>query len=158
MGNKKMKRLIYLFSSNIIFFLIASATILGLNLTPMIAQFRHTPTGRSFAFIHNNTQDFFFYQALMNEGANGAWLTTNPYTTEAHKPSVIFTYFLWLGKLSKMLNLSYALTYHLVRIILSIFFLFIVYCLLFIIKIPYPKIAFFLFLFAAPFMHAINDA
>ena len=120
-------------------------------------QFRHAPEGRTFSMIHNNAQDFFFYQSLMNEGANGAWLTSDPYTSEPHQSSIIFSYFLWLGKLSQFLGLPYAITYHLVRIILGIFLLFFAYHLLFFLKIPYPCLTYLFFLFAAPFMHTLND-
>ena len=145
--------LINFFSSKITFFLAATLLILSLNLTPLILQLRHSPPGRTFALIHNNVQDFFFYQALMNEGANGQWLTSDPYTSETHQPSIIFAYLLWLGKLSKLLGLPYALTYHLTRIILGIFFLFSIFYFLFSIRLPYPRLAFFFFLFAAPFLH-----
>jgi len=153
-----MKRLAKsIISSNLIFFLAACLVILGLNLTPTIAHLRHAPPGRTFTLIHNNAQDFFFYQSLMNEGVGGAWLTSDPYTSEPHQSSIIFSYFLWLGKLSKTFALPYSVTYHLARIILSIFFLFAVFYLLFQMKIPHPKLAFFFFLFAAPFMHRISD-
>ena len=153
-----MKKLLLGFiSSNLIFFLTTSILILGLNLTPMIAHLTHAPPGRTFTLIHNNAQDFFFYQSLMNEGAGGAWLTSDPYTTEPHQSSIIFSYFLWLGKLSKVFALPYTVTYHLTRIILSVFFLFAVFYLLFQMKIPHPRLAFFFFLFAAPFMHRISD-
>ncbi len=144
-------------SSKAFFFIITTSIILGLNLTPLILQTRHAPAGRTFGLIHNNVQDFYFYQALMNEGANGAWLTSDPYTSEPHQPSIIFSYFLWLGKLSKLFNLSFALTYHLIRIIISFLFLFFIFYLLYFISVPHPRLTYIFFLFAAPFMHTIND-
>src|SRR3989338_10832056 len=119
-----MKRLIIsVITSNLFLFIMTSGIILSLNLTPLISHIRRAPEGRTFALIHNNVQDFFFYQSLMNEGANGSWLTYDPYTTEPHQSSAIFSYFLWLGKLSKIVGISYAVTYHLVRIVLGILFL-----------------------------------
>lgn len=138
---------------HISFFVILAVTILTLNLIPLIIHIYHAPSDRTFSLIHNNAQDFYFYQSLMNEGAQGAWLTTDPYTTESHTPSIIFSYFLWLGKLGSVLGISHAFMYHLVRIILSLLFLLITYHLLLFIKIPYPRLAFFFFLFAQPFMH-----
>ncbi|MBI4991354.1 hypothetical protein HZB96_04650, partial [Candidatus Gottesmanbacteria bacterium] len=149
--------LIKLFNSKTLFFLITTAIILSLNLIPLIMQFRHSPPGRTFALIHNNAQDFFFYQSLMNEGANGAWLTSDPYTAEPHQSSIIFSYFVWLGKLSNLLNLPYAITYHLARIILSILFLLSIFYFLFSTRLPHPRLTYLLFLFAAPFMHKIAD-
>jgi hypothetical protein len=155
---KRLRRLVSeLIRSKALFFLLITLTILSLNLTPLITCIFHSPLGRTFALIHNNVQDFFFYLGLMNEGANGAWLTYIPYTTEPHQPSIIFAYFLWLGKLSHLLGLSYAVTYHFIRIIFSLLFLSsIFYLLSSIIKVPYPRLAFFFFLLAAPFMHVVN--
>ncbi|OGF99375.1 hypothetical protein A2Y99_03145 [Candidatus Gottesmanbacteria bacterium RBG_13_37_7] len=151
------KYLLFIYSSKILFFCICSTVILTLNLTPLIANIRHSPEGRTFALIHNNTQDFFFYQSLMNKGANGDWLTTDPYTTEFHSPSIVFSYFLWLGKLSKLLGIPYAYTYHLVRIILSVAFLAVSYFFILYLSFPYPYLTFFFFVFASPFFHQIID-
>src|SRR3990167_8286746 len=118
-----IKTVFHLLSSKIFFFLLTTLIILSLNLTPLILQTIHAPPGRTFVLIHNNAQDFFFYQSLMNEGANGQWLTTDPYSSEPHKPSIIFSYFLWFGKIAHILNLPYAIAYHLVRILLSVLFL-----------------------------------
>src|SRR3989338_4826470 len=148
-----IKTVFHLLSSKIFFFLVTTLIILSLNLTPLILQTIHAPPGRTFVLIHNNAQDFFFYQSLMNEGANGQWLTTDPYTTEPHESSIIFSYFLWLGKLAKLLHLPYAIMYHLIRIILSILFLLTTYYLLLSTRIPYPRLTYFFFLFATPFMH-----
>ncbi len=151
------KILFFLLHSKIFFFLLCSVIILSLNLTPLITLWNHSPAGRTFVLVHNNAQDFFFYQALMNEGANRSWLTTDPYTTEVHKPSIIFAYFVWLGKLSHLLGLPYSISYHLIRIILSVFFLLASYILILSLNLPYPRLAFLFFVFAAPFMHQIVE-
>ncbi len=152
-----MKQLKLLLASKVTFLILTTLVILALNLTPLILQYKHAPLGRTFTLIHNNVQDFYFYQSLMNEGANGAWLTSNPYTSETHPPTVIFSYFVWLGNLSKTLGLSFALTYHLLRIIFSIIFLILAFKLILYLKTPNPKLAYLFFLFAAPFMHKIPD-
>lgn len=143
--------------SNILFFCLSTAVILGLNLTPLILDVNHSPPGRTFALIHNNAQDFFFYQSLMNQGANGAFLTRDSFTSEPHSSSIVFSYFLWLGKLSKWLSLPYAYMYHFIRITLSIFFFTAVFALIRVLKVPYPRITYLFFLFASPFLHTIND-
>jgi hypothetical protein len=149
-GNKFKRLILKLSGSHFIFFLIVTAVIIGLNLTPLILQSRHAPTGRTFSLIHNNVQDFYFYQSIMNEGANGSWLTSDPYTNVTHQPSIIFAYFVWLGKLSHLLGISYALMYHLCRIVLSILFFAAAYRLLLLLKIPYPRAAYLFFLFETP--------
>ncbi len=149
-----MKKLALIFSSKTNFFILTTLAILALNLFPLISHIRHAPEGRTFALIHNNVQDFFFYQSLMNEGANGSWLTYDPYTTESHQPSIIFSYFLWLGKISKLFGLSFSVTYHLSRIILGFLFLLSTFYLLSsVLKVPHPRLTYLFFLFAAPLMN-----
>lgn len=92
----------------------------------------------------------------MNEGANGAWLTRDPFTSEPHQSSLIFSYFLWLGKLSSLFHIPYAITYHFVRIIFGILSLFAAFYLIFKLKIPYPRATYLFFLFASPFMHPVS--
>jgi len=149
-----MKNFIKILKPDLLFFLITSLVILSLNLTPLILQARHAPSDRTFTLVHNNIQDFYFYQALMNQGANGAWLISDPYTTEPHQTSIIFAYFTWLGKLSKLLNFPYSITYHLVRTLTGFLLLFIVFRFLLTLKIPYPKLTFFFFVFASPLMQS----
>ncbi len=142
---------------DILFFSITTGIILTLNLIPLITHVRHAPAGRTYGLIHSNVQDFYFYLALMNEGANGSTLTYDPFTSEPHQSSIIFSYFLTLGKLSKLLHLSFAFTYHLARFIFGFLFLLSAFYLLLSIRIPHPRLAYLFFLFAAPFMHTIND-
>ncbi len=151
-------KLVKILSSNIFFITVCAVIILGLNLTPLILDIRHSPPGRTFAMIHNNVQDFFFYQSLMNEGAGGATAIYDPYTSEPHQSSVIFAYFAWLGKVSSMLKLPFAVTYHATRIILGIALLTAAFRLINYLKIPYPRLTFLLFIFAAPLMHNTIDA
>lgn len=143
--------------SKTLFFFITTAVILSLNLAPLVVLYRHSPPGRSFALVHNNVQDFNFYQALMNEGANGAFSTTDPYTLEPHAPSILFSYFVWFGKLSTILSIPHALTYHSIRILSAVLFLFLVYYFLFFLKIPYPRLTYLFFLFAAPLLHTTSE-
>jgi hypothetical protein len=149
------KIIISLISSKILFFLLFSFIILGLNLTPLIMQTKHSPPGRTFAAIHNNVQDFFFYKALMNEGANGQWLTTDPFTTEPHKASIVFSYFLWLGKIGKITHLSLDATYHGARILFGFLLFLSAFKLILALKIRYPRLAFLFFIFASPLLHDI---
>jgi len=146
-----------LLKSKILFFLITAAFILSLNLTPLVLQFSHSPEGRTFSLVHNNTQDFFFYQSLMNQGAQGSWLTRDSFTSEPHQSSIIFAYFLWFGKLSSFLNIPYPLMYHLIRILFAFLVLLSAYLLLFIFSVPYPRFTYLLFLLAAPLLRTVND-
>lgn len=152
---KAVKKVI---TSHITFFIIITAIILSLNLTPLVMHVRHSPPGRTFALIHNNVQDFFFYQSLMSEGARGQWLTTDPYTTEPGKPSIVFAYFVWMGKISRLLGLKYDVTYHAVRIFAGILLFAAAYHLIRTLRLPYPRLTFFFFVFATPLLRKIPDA
>lgn len=149
------KRMYSLLFSHLFFFLICSILILSLNLTPLYRHIRNSPPGRTFSMIHNNAQDFFFYQSLMNQGANGSWLTRDSFTTEPHKPSIIFAYFLWLGKLAKLFSLPYPIMYHAIRILFGFLMLLTAYCLLRK-YFPYPRLSFFFFIFAGGFLRPYN--
>src|SRR3989338_3602301 len=144
----KFKRFYFL---NILFFIITTATIITLNIFPLYTLAKRSPAGRTYALIHNNVQDFYFYQSLMNQGTSGNWIIYDPYTTETNKSSIIFSYFTWAGKLSQLLQIPHAYTYHAIRIIAGIFFFITAYRLIIMLKLPYPHLIYFFFLFAAPF-------
>lgn len=147
-----MRLLKQIIASNFTFFVLITGIILSLNLTPLIMDVRHSPPGRSFALIHNNVQDYFFYLSLMSEGGKGQWLTTDPYTTEPSRPSIVFAYFLWLGKLSRILNLRYDITYHAFRILAGILLFGTAFYLIRLLKIPHPRLTYLFFVFATPLL------
>jgi len=132
------------------FFLLSTALILILNIYPTYFLAKKAAFGRTYALIHNNVQDYYFYQALMNQGANGHWSIYDPYTAEPSRPSIIFSYFTWAGKLSKLMNLPYAYTYHISRILTSVFFFVAAYRLILLLKLPHPNLTYLFFLFATP--------
>ncbi|OGG03291.1 hypothetical protein A2W14_02795 [Candidatus Gottesmanbacteria bacterium RBG_16_37_8] len=135
---------------NVVFFLISTFSVLSLNIYPLYVLNSKNYPGRTYALIHNNVQDFYFYQAIMNEGANGANLIYDPYTTEPHRSSIIFSYFTWLGKFSRLTNIPYVYTYHAVRILGSLLFFVSAYFLIHKLRLPHPNLAFLFFLYAAP--------
>ncbi len=149
--------LIPFFQSYIVFFCFVAIIIFSLNLTPIIKHIRNAPSGRTFILMHNNTQDFFFYQAIMNEGANGDWLTSDPYTTENHQQSIIFSYFLWFGKISKLIGLPFTYTYHLIRLLFGFFLLGVSFYLILLLRVPFPRLSLLFFVFASPYLHQITD-
>lgn len=144
-----MKKLFY---SSGLFFLFFTFLILGLNLAPTVTFIKHSPSDRYFPLMHNNSQDYYFYLSLMREGAQGQWLTTIPFTTEVHTSSLVFSYFLILGKLSQLFGLSMELGYLIVRILGSILFFLSTWFLIKKLKIPYPRLTYLFFLFASPFL------
>lgn len=148
-----MKIIHSVIQSKILFFLLVSFTILGLNITPLIIHARHSPPDRNFTLVHNNIQDFFFYQSLMNQGARGAWLISDPFTLEPHQKSPIFAYFLWFGKIANLLSIPFPIMYHILRFTFGFLLLLVSYFLLLKFKFPYPRLTFLFFVFAAPLLH-----
>src|SRR3989344_4533277 len=141
---------------NWLFFLIATGVILILNLYPMLYLSSHSPAGRTYALIHNNVQDFYLYQSLMNEGAAGSWLIYDPFTTESHRTSVIFSFFTILGKISKIAGLPFVFTYHLARVLGGVLFLYAAYTLLKRLKLNHTNLAYLFLLFATPLITTKN--
>jgi hypothetical protein len=107
--------------------------------------------------MHNNSADYYFYLSLMRQGAAGHWLTTIPFTTESHRASVVFTYFLILGKLAHVFNLSMEVGYLLARIGGSLLFFTSAWMLIKKIKTPYPTFSYLIFLFASPFLRPVTE-
>ena len=141
---------------NWLFFLTTTGVILALNLFPMLYLSSHSPAGRTYALIHNNVQDFYLYQSLMNEGAAGSWLIYDPFTTESHRTSVIFSFFTILGKISKIAGLPFVFTYHLARVLGGVLFLYAAYTLLKRLKLNHTNLAYLFLLFATPLITTKN--
>jgi hypothetical protein len=72
-------------------------------------------------------QDVNSYFAKMRQGAQGAWLFQIPYTVEAHAGTIIYIFYLLLGKVSRLTGLSLELVYHVARLVCGVFLLVTVY-------------------------------
>lgn len=66
-------------------------------------------------------QDNAAYLAKMRQGTEGYWLFELRYTPDAHDKAGLFLFYLLLGQISRILGLSTIVTFHLVRIIASLF-------------------------------------
>lgn len=150
---QKIKKVL---QNDALFVFFITSIMLSLNITPLYVFYRHTPPDRVFSMVHNNIQDFYFYQSLMQQGASGQWLTTDPFTLEPHQPSIIFAYFLWLGKLSRLLSIPFPIAYHLTRILCGVLASLFAFVLIKSLKLPYSKYMYVFFLFAGPFLHEVQ--
>ena len=63
-----------------------------------------------------NVEDVNSYFAKMRQGARGAWLFHIPYTAEPHPGTVLYLFYLLLGKLSALTGISIEWTYHVARL------------------------------------------
>lgn len=100
------------------------ALVLMLSNVPYIVAFGAEGNGKIFSGFIYEVDEPHSYLAKMRQGREGAWLYTNRYTPEPHRPALIFVYYLFLGHVSKWLGLSMLATYHLARVAASIVLLF----------------------------------
>jgi hypothetical protein len=89
---------------------------------PYILGLVHTSPGMTFTGNLLSPADTFSYYADMQLGAHGYWLYRMPYSAQANHPVLLFSFYIALGHLSRLLHLSIALVYHLARAILGIIF------------------------------------
>jgi hypothetical protein len=110
--------------------LLWSVLIVGLTCLPYLYAYLVAPDDMQFTGLLSNPIDGNSYLAKMRQGAQGKWLFHLPYTSEDHDGAFIFTYYLFLGRLSALLGLPLILTYHLARVVNSLILLFVAYCFL----------------------------
>lgn len=67
-----------------------------------------------------NPVDGMSYLAKMTQGWSGSWLFHLPYTPEPHGGAPIYTFYLTLGHVSRILNLPIVIVFHATRLIGSI--------------------------------------
>ncbi|MBI1783648.1 hypothetical protein HYR69_00765 [Candidatus Sumerlaeota bacterium] len=99
------------------------AAILFLNNLPYILAISLTPDGQVFSGALHSHADVFSYYAKMHLGWDGGWQYVDPYTTEAHQPSLLFVFYVFLGHLARWSHLSIVATYHTSRILSGILLL-----------------------------------
>lgn len=73
------------------------------------------PKGYVFSGFLLNPIDGFSYLAKMRQGASGAWLFHLPYSARPGEGAFLFVYYLFLGHLSRLLDLPALATFHLAR-------------------------------------------
>jgi hypothetical protein len=99
-----------------VFALTFAAVIATLSLVPYLLAYLWTPPGQHFAGFFFIADDATTYLAKMRQGAEGAWLWTDPYTSEPHGGVFLFGFYLLLGHLTALLHLPLIAGYHLARI------------------------------------------
>ncbi len=95
----------------------------------VVGWLRSTPE-RVFGGFVIGIEDGYQYLSMMNEGARGAWLFHLPYTSEPHSGTLLYVYYLVLGKAAAVLYLSPILVYHLARLVSGALLLGVIYRLL----------------------------
>ncbi len=93
------------------------ALSLGISIIPDILRIRQTPPGTTFPLIHNHHNDYFSYLGYMHSGLEGDWLTTVRISSAHYQPQFIYTFFVALGHLSRILDISLPWMYFSARLI-----------------------------------------
>lgn len=80
-------------------------------------------SGDSWRFlgILTNPQDGATYFSKIRQGMNGNWLFELRYTPEKHDPAGMFSFYLLLGHIARLLNFSPVVVFHLARLATSLF-------------------------------------
>ena len=98
------------------FALVFAGAIAALSLLPYLLAYLWAPPGHHFAGFFFIADDATTYLAKMREGADGAWLWTDPYTSEPHGGVFLFSFYILFGHLAALLHLPLIAAYHLARI------------------------------------------
>ncbi len=133
--------------------LLWAVVIVGLSCLPYLFAWRLAPADVRYTGLLLNHFDGESYYAKMQQGARGDWLFHLPFTPEPHDGAFIFTFYLALGHLARILGLSIPWTYHLARALAGLFLLLVAYRLIARVfdRVPTRRMAFLLLGFSAGF-------
>ncbi len=91
---------------------------------PIIYAFYQQGSDYRFSGFLLNPIDGNSYLAKMSQGWDKNWLFQLPFTAKPNRPALLFLYYLFLGNLSRWLNLELIQTFHLARLLNTIFMVF----------------------------------
>jgi hypothetical protein len=96
--------------------LLFSASLLLLINIPLLIAYQNTDQNQVFAGLLLNPIDGQSYLAKMRQGFEGAWTFVLPYTTQPGDPAPINLYYILLGHLSRIANISIISMFHIARL------------------------------------------
>ena len=103
--------------------LVCSLGVLFLTTWPYLAAYRSAGADHVFGGFLINYQDGNTYLAKMYQGWLGEWRFRLPYTAQAGKGAYLFLFYLLLGHVARIFNLSLILTFHAARLLGSLILL-----------------------------------
>jgi hypothetical protein len=109
-------RVMALARPSVSFALALALGLAALSLLPYLLAYLWTGSGRHFGGFFFIADDATTYLAKMRQGADGAWLWNDPYTSEPHGGVFLFSFYLVLGHLAALLHLPLIAAYHLARL------------------------------------------
>lgn len=107
-----MKKLLPFF----LFLLIANALFFITNI-PVFYPLFVTPKDRICTLVHGATVDYYLYVSSIRESMDGATSITGLYTSEDTKKSMLYLFFIIIGKIASVVHLDPFITYHISRIL-----------------------------------------
>lgn len=102
------------------FVFIASALLVLTISLPFMWAYGAAIPDAQFMGVLVNPIDGASYQAKMYQGYVGSWLFHLPYTPEPHRGVFLFTFYLLLGHLARLLNLPTILVFHAARLVATL--------------------------------------
>lgn len=122
-----------MYNEKIMEVLLVSITAILLTLTNAIGVFvglgSRPPNTVYLGTIHY-WEDYFLYVNHFFQGAHGAWLTANRYTSEITPPSILYWTDVWMGKFGGLFGLSPIVSYHVSLFLVTIITIITMYVLL----------------------------
>jgi len=107
--------------------LIWTSVVVAVTCLPYLYAWLAAPEGLVFGGLLTNPLDGNSYLAKMRQGFRGEWCFHLPFTPEPHEGAFIFTYYLALGHLARLLGLSLPLVFHLARVVNGFLLLLVAY-------------------------------
>jgi hypothetical protein len=105
------------------YFIVASLALLAVSV-PFVFAFQYAHSETVFGGFLLNPIDGNTYLAKMQQGFRGEWKFVLPYTAEKSSGAYLFLFYLLLGHISRLINISLVSLFHAVRLIGSIFLLY----------------------------------
>lgn len=96
---------------------VVALVAVALTMIPYALGYALARDGTEFTGVIMNPEDAQSYFAKMLEGFDGQWLYTIPFTSEDHAPAFVGGFYLLLGHLARVLNLSLTAMWHLSRVV-----------------------------------------
>ncbi|MEW5693462.1 MAG: hypothetical protein AB1765_09235 [Candidatus Hydrogenedentota bacterium] len=115
-----------MWKKNTVYFFILIITVLIVTNIPYIYGYFHQTKEKRFTGFYFFLDDCFTYLSKIEQGRRYHLLWENLYTSEYHKPRLIFTFYIFLGFLSKLSSVSSDIIYHISRFLLIIVFIIVI--------------------------------
>jgi len=116
--------------SEYFFVIIIILVVMILNLFPYYYAYKISPPNLKFMGNFYYIDDYNTYLAKAAQGEEGNWLLVNKYASEVSKPRLIYTFYILMGHLARLLKANLENIFFISRIVLGIILLIVIYLFL----------------------------